>query len=48
MLGDGVSARAQLEQIAAKGDLDHGVGAPKGAAYITALWKFLGAHGYLR
>jgi hypothetical protein len=48
LLGDSAGARAQLEQIAAKGDLDHGVGAPKGAAYVTALWKFLGAHGYLR
>jgi hypothetical protein len=48
LLGDGTSAHTQLLQIAAKGDLDHGVGSPKGVAYVGALWKFLGAHGYLR
>ena len=38
----------QLLQIAADGDLDHGSGSPKGTAYVASLWKFLGAHGYLR
>jgi hypothetical protein len=48
LLGDGASAKTRLLQIAADGDLDHGYGAPKGTAYVASLWKFLGAHGYLR
>ena len=48
LLGDGSSAEAKLLQIAAGGDLDHGSGAPKGAAYVASLWRFLGSHGYLR
>jgi hypothetical protein len=48
LLGDGASAQAKLLKIAAGGDLDHGSGSPKGAAYVASLWKFLGSHGYLR
>jgi hypothetical protein len=48
LLGDGAPAHAQLLQIAAKGDLNHGEGSPKGVAYVASLWKFLGSHGYLR
>ena len=48
LLGDAASAQAKLKQIAAGGDLDHGSGSPKGAAYVASLWRFLGAHGYLR
>jgi hypothetical protein len=48
LLGDGTSAHTQLLQIAATGDLDHGVGSAKGTAYVASLWKFLHAHGYLR
>ena len=36
LLGDGASAHTQLLQIAAAGDLDHGVGSPKGVAYVAS------------
>jgi hypothetical protein len=48
LLGDGDAAHTKLLQIAAGGDLDHGSGPPKGAAYVASLWKFLGSRGYLR
>jgi hypothetical protein len=48
LLGDGAAAQSRLLEIATAGDLNHGSGAPKGKAYVAAVWKFLASHGYLR
>jgi len=48
LLGRAAESKQTLLQIASGGALDQGFGAPKGSAYVRALWRFLAKQGYLR